>query len=209
MTNALLVNGSPHADGCTHAALAEVAGQIERAGIATRIFQIGTEPIRGCVACRRCAETGHCVFGDDPVNACIDLLREADGLVVGSPVYFSGPNGALCAFLDRVFFLKSSAYAHKPAAAIVNCRRGGASAAFDRLNKYFSISSMPIVSSQYWNSTHGTTPDEVRRDAEGMQVMRALGRNMAWLLRCIDASRATVPYPEKEPPLRTNFIREE
>jgi multimeric flavodoxin WrbA len=209
MMNVLMINGSPHKDGCTFTALREVAGELENKGIATRVFHIGTRPIRGCIACYKCAETGLCVFDDDPVNECIELLREADGLVVGSPVYFSGPNGALCAFLDRMFFLKAAGYAHKPAAAVVNCRRGGASASFERLNKYFTISSMPVVSSQYWNATHGTTPDEVRRDAEGMQVMRTLGRNMAWLIQCIAASIATVPYPEKEPHLCTNFIREE
>ncbi len=209
MANVLMINGSPHADGCTFTALSEVAGQLEKAGIATRIHHIGARPIQGCVACRKCAETGTCVFKDDTVNTCVDLLRGADGLVVGSPVYYAAPNGALCAFLDRLFFLKAAGYAHKPAAAIVNCRRGGASAAFDRLNKYFTISSMPVVSSQYWNATHGTTPDEVRRDAEGLQVMRTLGRNMAWLVRCIEVAKGTVPYPEREPPLRTNFIREE
>lgn len=207
--NVLLINGSPRADGCTFTALGEVAGELGKAGIQTRVFHIGARPIRGCVACRRCADTGLCVFDDDPVNECIGLAREADGLVVGSPVYYSGPNGALCAFLDRMFYIKAAGYAHKPAAAVVNCRRGGASAAFDRLNKYFTISSMPVVSSQYWNATHGTTPDEVRRDAEGLQVMRTLGRNMAWLIRCIEVARATVPYPVREPPLRTNFIREE
>jgi len=208
MPNVLIINGSPNEDGCTFTALSEVSGRLEEAGVGTKIVHIGKKPIQGCVACRKCAETGLCIYKDDGVNSAIELLRAADGLLIGSPVYYSGPNGSLCAFLDRMFFLKSAGYAHKPAAAIVNCRRGGASAAFDRLNKYFTISSMPIVSSQYWNSTHGTTPDEVRRDAEGMQVMRALGRNMAWLIRCIDASRATCPPPEREPPLRTNFIRE-
>jgi len=209
MAEVLMINGSPHADGCTRTALGEVAFELEKASIATRVFHIGTKPIQGCIACYKCAQTGLCAFDGDGVNECVRLLRQADGLVVGSPVYYSGPNGALCAFLDRLFFLKAAGYALKPAAAIVNCRRGGASAAFDRLNKYFTISSMPVVSSQYWNSTHGTTPDEVRRDEEGMQVMRALGRNMAWLIRCIEVAQATVPLPSKEPPLRTNFIRED
>ena len=127
--------------------------------------------------------------------------------MVGSPVYYAGPNGSLCAFLDRMFFAKAAGYAYKPAAAVVNCRRGGASAAFDRLNKYFTISSMPVVPSQYWNATHGLTPEEVRQDLEGMQIMRTLGRNMAWLLKCIEAAKGTVPHPEIEARVVTNFIR--
>jgi multimeric flavodoxin WrbA len=208
MPTVLMINGSPKSDGCTFTALREVAGELEKAGIETKIHHLGKKPIQGCIACYKCAETGYCVFKDDGVNACIDALRAADGLVVGSPVYYAAPNGALSAFLDRMFFFKAAGYALKPAAAIVNCRRGGASAAFDRLNKYFTISSMPVVSSQYWNATHGTTPDEVRRDAEGLQIMRTLGRNMAWLIKSIDVAKATVPRPEKEPPQRTNFIRE-
>ena len=205
--NVLLINGSPHVYGCTYTALAEVAGQLDKEGIQTNIFHIGTGSIRGCIACGKCAGTGRCAFDDDPVNECIDLLNKADGLVVGSPVYYASPNGALCAFLDRVFYRKSAAYAYKPAAAIVNCRRGGATAAFDVLNKYFSISSMPIVTSQYWNQTHGTTPDEVRQDLEGLQTMRTLANNMAWLLKCIDKAGDSVPYPVKEPSMVTNFIR--
>ena len=139
------------------------------------------------------------MFDDDPVNECSGLLKAADGLIVGSPVYYAAPNGALCAFLDRLFYMKSGAYAYKPAAAVVSCRRGGASAAFDRLNKYFTISCMPIVSSQYWNSVHGNTPEEVRQDKEGLQIMRTLGDNMAWLLKCIEAAKGTVPYPVREP----------
>jgi multimeric flavodoxin WrbA len=203
----LMINGSPHEKGCTFTALSEVAGELEVQGIETNIFHIGDKAIRDCVGCGRCVETGLCVFGDDPVNACIDLARKADGMVVGSPVYYAGPSNSLCALLDRMFFRKSAGYAYKPAAAVVNCRRGGASAAFDRLNKYFTISSMPLVSSQYWNQTHGFTPEDVRKDLEGMQTMRTLGRNMAWLLKCIEAARATVPYPEKEEQLMTNFIR--
>ena len=144
----VLVNGSPHAKGCTFTALAEVAGELEKNGVETEIFQIGNRPIRGCIACGKCAESGCCIFTDDPVNACVDKFKEADGIVVGSPVYYAAPNGALSALLDRVFFMKSSAYAYKPAAAVVSCRHGGATAAFARLNKYFTISNMPIVSSQ-------------------------------------------------------------
>ncbi|MDR1241433.1 MAG: flavodoxin family protein [Deltaproteobacteria bacterium] len=204
----LLINGSPHKHGCTYTALAEVAGQLERDGVSADIFHIGGKPIRGCIACGKCMESGRCVFNDDPVNEAAELIGKADGLVVGTPVYFSSPNGALLAFLDRVFFRKFKAYAYKPGAAIVSCRRGGASASFDVLNKYFTISRMPVVSSQYWNSVHGNTPEETRQDLEGMQVMRTLGRNMAWLLKCIEAGKlAGVPYPEQEQPLVTNFIR--
>ncbi|MGI5940041.1 MAG: flavodoxin family protein [Thermoleophilia bacterium] len=203
----LMINGSPHKEGCTYTALSEVAGQLEAQGIATNIFHIGSDAIKGCVGCGGCIKSGHCVFNDDPVNECIDLAKRADGLVIGSPVYFAALNGSLCAFLDRMFFAKTAHYAYKPAAGVVNCRRGGASAAFDRLNKYFTIACMPVVSSQYWNATHGTTPEEVHQDLEGMQIMRTLGRNMAWLLKCIEAAKDTIPYPEKEPSVRTNFIR--
>lgn len=205
--NVLLINGSPHKNGCTHTALSEVAGELEKQGIDTTMLHIGTKPVAGCIACGKCASTGMCVLRDDPVNEAIGLARQADGMIFGSPVYYAGPNGALCAFLDRMFFMKSAFYAYKPGAAVVSCRRGGAGTAFDRLNKYFTISNMPVVSSQYWNAVHGNTPEEVRRDLEGLQIMRTLGRNMAWLLKCIEASRGTVPYPEKEPRQTTNFIR--
>ena len=205
--NVLLINGSPHGEGCTFTALSEVANQLNKNGIETAIFHIGAGPIQDCIACQRCAQTGYCAFTDDPVNECVDLLRKADGLVVGSPVYYASARGALCAFLDRLFYKKSAAYAFKPAAAVVNSRRGGASAAFDRLNKYFTISSMPVVTSQYWNMTHGSTPDEVRQDLEGMQTMRTLGNNMAWLLKCLAQAKDSVPYPTKEPNVATNFIR--
>jgi multimeric flavodoxin WrbA len=205
--NVLLINGSPHKNGCTYTALCEVAGQLNKQGIETNIFQIGNKPIQGCIACYGCKESGYCVFKDDRVNECIDLARKADGIVIGSPVYYAAPNGSLCAFLDRMFFLKNEGYAYKPSAAIVSCRRGGASAAFDRLNKYFTISSMPVVSSQYWNSVHGNSPEEVRQDLEGLQIMRTLGNNMAWLLKCIEAAKGKVPYPEKEGWTPTNFIR--
>lgn len=205
--NVLLINGSPHKSGCTFTALSEVAEQLNLKGIETTLFHIGNRPIHGCAACGGCRKTGRCVLAGDPVNTCADLLKEADGLIVGSPVYYAAPNGALCALLDRMFFSSGEMYAYKPAAAVVSCRRGGATAAFDRLNKYFTISSMPVVSSQYWNMVHGNTPDEVRRDLEGMQIMRTLGRNMAWLLQCIEAAKDVVPYPEKEPQQSTNFIR--
>ncbi len=206
--NVLLINGSPHPKGCTYTALGTVADQLEKNGLNTRILQMGNKAVRGCIACGKCADTGHCVFTDDPVNEAIDLLREADALVVGSPVYYAGPNGSICAFLDRMFYMKSAPYAFKPAAAVVSCRRGGASASFDRLNKYFTIARMPVVASQYWNSVHGNTPAEVLQDREGLQTMRTLGDNMAWLLKCIAAGKAAgVEYPTPEPWEATNFIR--
>jgi multimeric flavodoxin WrbA len=205
--NVLLINGSPHKNGCTYTALSEISEQLLAQGIETTLFHIGSKPIHGCTACGYCRNTGLCVFNDDPVNECIELAKKADGIIIGSPVYYSGPNGALCAFLDRMFFLKSDAYAYKPAAAVVSCRRGGASASFDRLNKYFMISNMPVVSSQYWNAVHGMSPEDVRKDSEGLQIMRTLGRNMAWLLKCIEEARGKVPYPEKEERMSTNFIR--
>ena len=206
--NVLLINGSPHKNGCTFTALSEIAGELEKQGIQTRIFHIGTKAIRGCIACEQCEETGYCIGTDDPVNECIDLMRAADGIIVGSPVYYASPNGALLALLDRVFYASGDVFAYKPAATIVSCRRGGATATFDVLNKYFTISNMPIVSSQYWNQVHGHTPEEVRQDLEGLQIMRTLGRNMAWLLKCIETAKETVPYPEKElVRLWTNFIR--
>ncbi len=204
----LLVNGSPHAKGCTFTALSEVAGALEKAGIETQLMQIGGKAIRGCIACGKCAETGYCIFTDDPVNEGIDLLRAADGLVVGAPVYYAGPNATLCAFLDRVFFMKAAPYAYKPACAVVSCRRGGATASFDRLNKYFTLARMPVVSSQYWNEIHGNTAEEARQDLEGLQTMRTLGANMAWMLKCFAAGREKgILPPEREPGIYTNFIR--
>ncbi|MCL1921464.1 MAG: flavodoxin family protein [Kiritimatiellaeota bacterium] len=201
--NVLLVNGSPRAEGNTYAALSEVAGALNANGVGTAFFQLGAGAVHGCVACGKCAETQRCVFADDIANALIEKMAAADGVVIGSPVYYACANGALCAVLDRVFFMKSSLYAFKPAAAVVACRRGGASAAFDRLNKYFTISKMPVVSSQYWNAVHGFLPGEARLDREGMQQMRVLGENMAWMLKSIREGRQ--PTPESQPWDRMDF----
>ena len=199
----LLVNGSPNREGCTYTALCEVASALEKNGVETEIFHIGTMPVYGCTACGYCKKEKRCVQNGDVCNQLRDKIIEADGLVIGSPVYYSGPNGALCALLDRVFYSSSRQFKHKPAACVVNCRRGGASAAFDRLNKYFTISQMPVISSQYWNATHGFKPDDVRRDLEGLQVMRVLGNNMAWMLKNIESGG---PPPEQEPKrLYTSF----
>ncbi len=203
----LLFNGSPRAKGCTYTALCEIEGVLHRHGIETEIFQVGTQPVAGCIACRKCKNGSPCIF-DDGVNALAARLDEFDAIIVGAPVYYAGPSGQSTAFLDRLFFSAGGKLTGKPGAAIVSCRRGGASAAYDRLLKYFSINSMPIVTSQYWNQVHGSSPDEVVRDEEGMQTMRTLGENMAWLLKCIEAGKASgVPLPDREPIRYTNFIR--
>lgn len=203
----LVVNGSPHANGCTYTALCEVAAALEAEGMETEMIQVGTKPVSGCLGCGACIKTGKCVI-DDVVNEFIEKAKEADGFVFGSPVHYAGASGAITSFMDRAFYGKAAIYADKPAAAIVSCRRGGATAAFEQLNKYFTISNMPIVSSQYWNMVHGNTPEQVRQDLEGMQTMRTLGKNMAWLLKCIEAGIAAgIAKPEREAKVATNFIR--
>jgi multimeric flavodoxin WrbA len=201
----LLINGSPRKEGNTYVALSEVAGALQNNGVETEIIGIGTKPVQGCIACNKCSESGRCVFKDELYGAVRDRLPDADALVVGTPVYYAGANGSLCALLDRIFYSSSALLQYKPAAAIAVCRRGGASSAFDRLNKYFTITNMPVVSSQYWNILHGRLPGEVRLDAEGLQIMRTLGKNMAWLLKSIKAGGR--PIPEKEEPQITDFIR--
>ncbi len=205
MKKVLLVNGSPHKNGCVFTALTEIAQALQKHNVETEIFHIGTKPVHGCTACGKCRDLGKCALEDDICNELLSRMQSADGIVVGSPVYYAGPNGALCALLDRAFFSGGAKLSHKPAAAIASCRRGGASATFDRLNKYFTINQMPVVASQYWNAVHGSTPDEVRQDLEGLQIMRTLGNNMAWLLENID--KAALPIPEQEERARTNFIR--
>ena len=203
----ILVNGSPREKGCSYTALCEVAGALEKNGIETEIFQVGAKPIAGCIGCNVCLKNGRC-FVDDPVNEFVEKAKTADGFVFGSPVHYAAASGAITSFLDRAFYGKGNVFAGKPGAAVVSCRRGGAASAFDQLNKYFTINSMPVVSSQYWNQVHGNTPDEVRLDAEGPQTMRTLGSNMAWLLKCIQAGAAAgITFPEREPAMKTNFIR--
>ena len=203
---ALLINGSPHANGCTFTALSIVAEELQKNGIETEIVHIGNKDIRGCIACGKCAELGHCVF-NDMVNEVAPKLEQADGLVVGSPVYYAGPNGTLTNLLDRLFFSTPFDKRMKVGAAVVSARRGGTTAAFDRLNKYFTICEMPIVSSRYWNMVHGHSPEDVMKDEEGVQIMRILGRNMAFLMRAIAAERERNGLPEKEVTKYTNFIR--
>lgn len=205
----LLINGSPKPNGCTFTALSEVATTLENQGIETEISHVGNKPIRGCMACGGCFKSGAglCVFNDDSVNIALEKAKDADGFIFGSPVHYAGASGQITSFLDR-FFYAGKGFEHKPGAAIVSCRRGGSTSAFEQLNKYFTISSMPIVSSQYWNMVHGSTPEEVRQDLEGMQTMRTLGSNMAWLLKSIQAGRAAgIALPEKETRAWTNFIR--
>ena len=208
----LLVNGSPHQEGCTYTALCEVARTLNEEGIETEIFWIGNKPIGGCIACKSCFKTGKCVF-NDVVNLFRNKAYEADGFVFGSPVHYAAASGNLTAFMDRLFYSEfggnaNKAFYLKPAAAVVSARRAGNTATFDQINKYFTIQEMPIVSSRYWNLVHGATAEEVKEDAEGLYTMRVLGRNMAYLLRCQEAARnAGIPLPKPEAPIFTNFIR--
>ena len=203
----ILVNGSPHKHGCTYTALNEIAQSLEKQNVESELFWLGNKPLGGCIDCGVCFKTGRC-FMDDEVNAFLDMSKTADGFIFGSPVHYAALSGTMTSFMDRVFYGGKEDLRGKPAAGIVSCRRGGSTAAFDQVNKYFTISNMPIVASQYWNMVHGTSPDEVRQDLEGLQIMRTLGSNMAWLLQCIQAGKeAGIELPEKEAPARTNFIR--
>ena len=198
----LLVNGSPKEKGCTYTALSEIAETLKKYQIESEIFHIGKGAQQGCTGCNKCGHAGACVLGGDTYTQLIEKMEAADGIIIGSPVYYAGPTGTICALLDRVFYSSGGKFKHKPAASIVVCRRGGASSAFDRLNKYFTISEMPVVSSQYWNCVHGHTPDDIRKDLEGLQIMRTLGKNMAWLLKCINTG---VQPPEAEKRVSTSF----
>ena len=203
----LLVNGSPRTNGCTFTALSEVAKTLQEEGIETEIFSLGAKPVQDCVACGKCAQLKKCVF-DDVVNELIEKAKGADGFVFGSPVYYAHPSGRVQSALDRAFYAGKYAFAGKPGAAVVSARRGGTAASFDVLNKYFGISCMPVVSSTYWNMVYGNTPEEVRRDEEGMQTMRNLGRNMAYLLKCMEAGKAAgIAAPVMETAAMTNVIR--
>ena len=208
----LLINGSPHRQGCTFTALSEVASTLNEEEIETDIYWIGNKPIGGCIGCFACATKKQCVF-DDKINEFTALAKNYDGFVFGSPVYFSGMNGNLMSFMDRVFFSASAQEPHpfrfKPAAAVVSARRAGTTSTLDQMNKYFLHQQMPIASSRYWNMVHGNTPDEVRQDEEGMQVMRYLGRNMAWLLKLKEAGEQEGVSLPKQEELRisTNFIK--
>ena len=205
----LLLNGSSHPHGCTDTALREVASALENAGIHTEILFLGNDPVRDCTACGACANIpGKCVFDDDIVNRIIEKARESDGFVFGTPVYYAHPSGRILSILDRVFYAGKSAFVHKPAAAIASARRAGTTASLDVLQKYFTISQMPVVSSTYWTMVHGKEPEDVLKDAEGLQTMRNLASNMAWMLRYIKAEKAMgIQPPQAESGARTNFIR--
>lgn len=203
----LLMNGSSHTKGCTYTALSEVATVLVQEGIETEILQIGGLPIRDCIGCGQCAGKDACIFGDDVVNEWIEKAKAADGFVFGTPVYYAHPSGQLLSVLNRIFYAGGSAFTHKPGAAVASARRAGTTASIDVLNKYFTINQMPIVSSTYWNMVHGNSPEDVKQDLEGLQTMRNLGRNMAWMLKCIEAGKAAgieIPVAEREN--RTNFI---
>ena len=202
----ILINGSPNIKGCTYTALSEVATTLENEGIETEIINVGHKNIRGCIGCRKCKTTGKCVFGDI-VNEVAPKFKECDGIVIGSPVYFASANGTLISFIDRLFYSMTEDKTMKVGAAVVSARRAGNTATFDEINKYFTISGMPVASSQYWNQVHGNTPEEVRQDLEGMQTMRTLGRNMAFLIKSIQLGKEKYGLPEKEAAIHTNFIR--
>jgi multimeric flavodoxin WrbA len=202
----LMLNGSPHVSGNTMAALTEMQKIFQSEGVETVLVQVGNKPVRGCIACRSCAKTGKCVL-DDFVNETAKTFAECDGLVVGSPVYYAAANATLVAFLTRLFYSTHFDKTMKVGASVVVARRGGCSATFDELNKFFTISGMPIASSQYWNSIHGSAQGEALQDEEGLQTMRVLARNMTFLMKSIALGKAQYGLPEKESFLRTNFIR--
>ena len=208
----LLVNGSPHKEGCTYTALTEVAQALEKNGIDTEIFWIGNKPIGGCIACLSCIKNGKCVF-DDTVNQFVEKAKDADGFVFGTAVHYAGATGNMTSFMDRAFYSAacsghSNYFMFKPVASIASARRAGTTSTYDQMNKYFGITQMPIISSRYWNMVHGSTPEEVKKDKEGMQVMRILGKNMAFFLKCIEAGKEKgIELPEAEETTYTNFIR--
>ncbi len=202
----LLINGSPHKNGTTYTALSEAEKVLKEEGIETEIIQIGNLDIRGCTGCLSCRKLGKCVF-DDAVNEVAERFKEADGIIIGSPVYYASPNGTVLAFLDRLFYSSSFDKTMKVGAAVACARRGGCTATFDVLNKYFTISGMPIVSSTYWNQVHGANGDDALLDLEGMQTMRNLARNMAFLIRSITLGKEKYGLPNRESGARTNFIK--
>ncbi len=205
MAKVLLLNGSPHPNGCTATALKEMIAVFEAEGIETELVQVGNQAIRGCIACGSCGKTGKCVFDNDPVNEIAKKFEAADGLVVGSPVYYASPNGTLLALLDRLFYSSGFSKQMKVGAAVVSCRRGGNTASFDVLNKYFTISGMPVASSTYWNQVHGFSAEDVKKDLEGLQTMRNLARNMTFMIRAFADAKAKYGYPQMESGSFTSF----
>lgn len=204
----LLVNGSSRKNGNAAIALAEVAQALKGHGVETETVWLGSKPVNDCLACGKCAELGRCVIDNDAVNELVDKAREADGFVFGTPVYYAHPSGRILCALDRAFYSGGAAFAHKPGAAVAVARRGGITASFDVLNKYFTICQMPVVASTYWNGVHGRLPGEAEQDEEGLRTMRNIGHNMAWLLACIEAGKAAgIEVPAGERGAMTNFIR--
>lgn len=205
MSKVILLNGSPHKDGCTATALEEMIGVFKEEGIETELIQVGSQAIRGCISCGYCAKNGRCVFDDDLVNQVAPEFEKADGLVVGSPVYFGSPNGTILSFMDRLFYSTSFSKHMKVGAAVVSCRRGGNTASFDVLNKYFTISGMPVASSTYWNQVHGFSADDVKKDLEGLQTMRNLARNMSYMIKAFADAEDRAGRPEMEHGFFTSF----
>ena len=205
MMNVVLINGSPRQNGCTFTGLSIIKEQLAENGVDSTIFQVGNKPVAGCIACMSCRKTGKCAFNDDLVNTAAAEFRKADGIVLGSAVHFASATGAATSFFDRLFYSAGSSIKLKFGASIVSCRRGGASAAFDQLNKYFTIAQMPVVSSCYWNQIHGYTPEDVYKDEEGVRTLQVLANNMAYLIKCKNA--ANIAMPEEPAGVKTNFIR--
>lgn len=205
MAKVILLNGSPHKNGCTATALEEMIRVFEEEHVETELIQVGSQAVRGCISCGFCAKNGKCVFQDDPVNETAKKFEAADGLVVGSPVYYGSPNGTILSFLDRLFYSTSFSKHMKVGAAVVSCRRGGNTASFDVLNKYFTISGMPVASSTYWNQVHGFTAEDVKKDLEGLQTMRNLARNMAFMIKAFAAEKENGGYPKEERGVSTSF----
>lgn len=204
----LLFNGSPRANGCTFTALSEIASVLNAQGIETEILQIGNKPVQDCIGCDGCADKGKCVFSDDSVNEWIDKAKSADGFVFGTPVYYAHPSGRILSAMDRLFYAGGNAFEHKPAAVIASARRAGTTATLDTISKYLGIAEMPVISSTYWNMIHGNTPEQTKQDLEGMQTMRNIGANMAWILKCIEAGKQSgINVPQTEKSAWTNFIR--
>ena len=204
----LLFNGSPRTNGCTFTALSEIVRVLNAQGIRTEILHIGNKPVQDCIGCNACADTGTCVFADDCVNEWIEKATSADGFVFGTPVYYAHPSGRILSVMDRLFYAGGKAFAHKPAAVIASARRAGTTATLDAISKYLGIAEMPVISSTYWNMVHGNTPDQTKQDEEGMQTMRNIGANMAWILHCIEAGKQSgITAPQTEKSTRTNFIR--
>ncbi len=203
----LLVNGSDHEKGCTYTALCEVEKALQANGIETELYQLHGKSIAGCKGCWSCLKAKKCVFDDGTVNEFVEKAASADGFVFGSPVYYASPSGGLLSFMDRVFYSGGRSLAYKPAAAVVSCRRAGASTTFDVINKYFTINNMPVVGANYWNEIHGNTAEQAAQDEEGLQTMRILGNNMAWLLKCLALGKEAGIEPIREKKIMTNFIR--